>query len=78
MDPIIGQIKLFPYNFAPVGWQVCEGNLIPISENDALFSLIGTTYGGDGEQTFALPNLKGKVPGMHYCIAMSGIFPSRD
>ena len=79
MDPFIGQIQLLPYNFAPQGWTFCEGQLLPISQSQALFALIGTLYGGDGVQTFALPNLKGKEPApeMHYCIALVGIFPSR-
>lgn len=62
MDPFIGEIRLLPYNFAPVGWQDCNGALLPISENDALYALIGTTYGGDGVNTFAVPDLRGRVP----------------
>lgn len=61
-DPYIGEIRMFAGNFAPVGWMFCEGQLIPISENDALFALIGTTYGGDGQETFALPDLRGRLP----------------
>src|SRR6058998_75675 len=61
-SPFIGEIRMFGGNFAPVGWAFCNGALIPISENDALFTLIGTTYGGDGQETFALPNLQGRVP----------------
>jgi microcystin-dependent protein len=61
-NPYIGEIRLFAGNFAPAGWMFCEGQLIPISENDALFTLIGTTYGGDGQNTFALPDLRGRVP----------------
>ncbi len=60
--PYIGEIRLFAGTFAPVAWAMCDGSLIPISENEALFQLIGTTYGGDGEQTFGLPNLTGRVP----------------
>ena len=60
--PFIGEIRLFAGNFAPAGWAFCAGQLLPISENDALFSLIGTTYGGDGQSTFALPDLRGRVP----------------
>ena len=63
-DPFIGEVRIFGGNFAPAGWMSCEGQLIPISENDALFTLLGTTYGGDGEETFALPDLRGRVP-MH-------------
>jgi microcystin-dependent protein len=61
-DPFIGEIRMFGGNFAPAGWAFCDGQLIPISENDALFTLIGTTYGGDGQETFALPDLRGRVP----------------
>lgn len=61
MDPFIGEIKLVPYNFAPQGWAFCNGQLMAISQNTALFSLLGTTYGGDGQTTFGLPNLQGKV-----------------
>ncbi len=62
--PYIGEIRMFAGNFAPVGWALCQGQLLPISGNDALFNLIGTTYGGDGQETFALPNLQGRFP-MH-------------
>jgi microcystin-dependent protein len=61
-QPFIGEIKMFGGNFAPVGWMFCQGQALPISENDALFQLIGTTYGGDGQQTFNLPNLAGRLP----------------
>ena len=61
MQPFIGQITLFPFNFAPTGWALCEGQLMPISQNTALFSLLGTFYGGDGKTTFALPDLRGRV-----------------
>ena len=60
--PYLGEIRMFGGNFAPVGWAFCQGQLIPISENDVLFNLIGTTYGGDGESTFALPNLQSRLP----------------
>lgn len=63
-DPYVGEIRLFAGNFAPLGWMLCAGQLLPISENETLFNLIGTTYGGDGQQTFALPDLRGRVP-MH-------------
>lgn len=59
--PFIGEIKLVPYNFAPLGWMFCHGQLLPISQYDALFALIGTTYGGDGQETFGLPDLRGRV-----------------
>jgi microcystin-dependent protein len=61
-DPYIGEIRMFAGSFPPVGWMFCDGQLIPISENDALFILLGTTYGGDGQETFALPNLQSRVP----------------
>ena len=61
-DPYIGEIRMFGGNFAPAGWAFCSGQLMPISENDALFTLIGTTYGGDGQETFALPNLQSRTP----------------
>ncbi len=60
-SPFIGMIALFGFNFAPRGWAKCEGQLLPISQHDALFSLLGTTYGGDGRTTFALPDLRGRV-----------------
>jgi microcystin-dependent protein len=61
-DPFLGEIRLFGGNFAPQGWALCNGQLLSISQNTALFSILGTTYGGDGIQTFALPNLQGRVP----------------
>lgn len=61
-QPFVGEIRLFPYNFAPVGWLDCNGQLLQISEYEVLFNLIGTTYGGDGVVTFLLPNLSGRVP----------------
>jgi len=61
-DPYIGEIRLFAGTFAPVGWAFCSGQLLPISENETLFQLIGTTYGGDGQETFALPDLQSRVP----------------
>lgn len=80
MEPFLGQIELFPYNFAPTNWMLCEGQSLQISQNQALFALIGTTFGGDGQTTYQLPNLKGKepAPGLQYCIAIQGIFPQRD
>lgn len=62
MDPFIGQIMMFAGNFAPRGWALCDGQLLSISSNSALFSILGTTYGGDGRTTFALPDLRGRVP----------------
>ena len=61
-EPFIGEIRMFGGNFAPAGWAFCNGATMPISENDALFNLIGTTYGGDGQETFDLPDLQGRVP----------------
>lgn len=64
-QPYVGEIRMFGGNFAPAGWMFCEGQLLPISEYETLFNLIGTTYGGDGQSTFALPDLRGRVP-MHF------------
>src|SRR3981189_1210253 len=61
-QPYVGEIRMFAGNFAPAGWMFCEGQLLPISEKETLFQLIGTTYGGDGQSTFALPDLRGRVP----------------
>jgi microcystin-dependent protein len=61
-QPYVGEIRMFGGNFAPAGWMFCEGQLLPISENETLFQLIGTTYGGDGQSTFGLPDLRGRVP----------------
>ena len=61
-DPFLGQLMLVPYNFAPRGWAFCQGQILPIAQNTALFSLLGTTYGGNGQTTFALPDLRGRVP----------------
>jgi microcystin-dependent protein len=63
-DPFVEEIRIFPFNFAPAGWAFCDGQLMPISQNTALFALLGTTYGGDGKSTFALPDLNGSAP-MH-------------
>jgi microcystin-dependent protein len=64
-QPYVGEIRMFAGNFAPAGWMFCEGQLLPISENETLFNLIGTTYGGDGQSTFALPDLRGRIP-LHF------------
>jgi len=61
-QPYVGEIRMFAGNFAPAGWMFCEGQLLPISENETLFQLIGTTYGGDGQSTFALPDQRGRLP----------------
>ena len=63
-DPFVAEIRIFPFNFAPTGWAFCDGQILPISQNTALFSLLGTTYGGDGKSNFALPNMQGNAP-MH-------------
>src|SRR5919107_2612262 len=63
-DPFVAEIRIFPFNFAPKGWAWCDGQLLPLSQNTALFSLLGTTYGGNGKSNFALPDLQGSVP-MH-------------
>jgi len=75
----VGEVRLVGFNFAPVGWALCNGQLISISQNTTLFNLIGTTYGGDGQSTFALPNLQGRVPihqgssgGSNYAIGQTG------
>lgn len=61
-DPFVAEIRIFPFNFAPRGWAFCNGQILPISQNTALFSLLGTFYGGNGQSTFALPDLQGSVP----------------
>src|SRR6202142_4442599 len=61
-NPFVAEIRIFPFNFAPKGWAFCDGQILPISQNTALFSLLGTTYGGDGKSNFALPNLQGGFP----------------
>lgn len=74
-QPYVGEIRIFAGNFAPAGWMFCEGQILPIAENDVLFALIGTTYGGDGESTFALPDLRGRIPvhqGNGFVLAESG------
>jgi microcystin-dependent protein len=74
-QPYIGEVRMFGGNFAPQGWMFCEGQLLPIAENETLFVLIGTTYGGDGQDTFALPDLRGRLPvhqGNGFTLAQSG------
>ncbi|WP_312306832.1 phage tail protein [Pulveribacter sp.] len=63
-DPFVAEIRIVPFNFAPKGWAMCDGQLLPLSQNTALFSLLGTTYGGNGKSNFALPDLQGRVPMM--------------
>ncbi|HYI41562.1 MAG TPA: tail fiber protein [Allosphingosinicella sp.] len=78
-QPYVGEIRMFAGNFNPSGWEFCDGQLLPISENETLFQLIGTTYGGDGESTFALPNIQSRIPihmgnnsGTTYVLAETG------
>jgi microcystin-dependent protein len=78
MDPILGMVYMFAGNFAPLGYAMCDGQLLHISQNTALFSLLGMTYGGDGKTTFALPKLSAPIPGINYVIAVRGIFPQRS
>lgn len=82
MDPFLGDIELFAFDFAPKGWMFCEGQTLNIATNQALFTLLGTTFGGNGTTTFCLPDLRNSLPmqsmGMHYCIAVQGIYPSRS
>jgi len=81
VEAFLGEIRLLPYNFAPRGWAACNGELLPISSNQALFSLLGTNFGGDGMTNFGLPNLPSPLGGsgiVGYCICVEGVFPSRD
>jgi microcystin-dependent protein len=73
-DPFLGQITLFPYNFAPLGWADCQGQLLPISQNTALFSLLGTQFGGNGTSNFALPDLQGRAAGGQGTLAGGGTY----
>jgi microcystin-dependent protein len=79
MDYMLGEIQLFPYDFTPVYWAECNGQLLQIVQNQALYSLIGIKFGGDGKSTFAVPNLSNSSPisGMKYYIATQGIYPMR-
>src|SRR6185436_17274082 len=71
-QPYIGEIRMFAGNFAPAGWAFCDGQTMPISQNDALFILIGTMYGGDGQETFNLPNLQSRIP-LHFGLGKDGV-----
>jgi microcystin-dependent protein len=74
-QPYVGEIRIFAGNFAPAGWMFCEGQLLPISEYETLFNLIGTTYGGDGQSTFSLPDMRGRIPihmGNGFTLAQTG------
>ena len=79
-DSYIGTIMLVGFNFAPTNWAFCDGQLLPIMENQALYSLLLTTYGGDGQTTFALPKLNGDAlqPGLKYIICLNGMYPNRN
>lgn len=85
MDPILGQVQLFAFNFAPMGWTLCDGKILNVTQNQALFSLLGFTYGGNGSTTFAVPNLMNACPvpaaGSSfncYYIATAGLYPTRE
>lgn len=86
LEPFIGMIKLFPYQFIPMDWMECDGSTLNIQQNQALYSLIGAQFGGDGRNTFKLPDLRNALPypgaqgqkAYVYCMAISGIYPSRD
>lgn len=77
MDVFLGSIQLVAFNFAPNGFLLCNGQMMAISQNAALFSLLGTTYGGDGMTTFALPKLSSPIEGLNFVIAISGLYPTR-
>lgn len=78
MDEFLSVVKLFAIPYAPQGWTACSGQLLSIMDNQALFALLGTTFGGDGQKTFALPNLQSAAPeGLHYLICTQGVFPGR-
>lgn len=81
-DNYIGEVRALPFPFTPAGWMACQGQLLPLAQNTALFSLIGITYGGDGKNSFGLPNLA-PLPSanggtLHYCIALQGVYPPRS
>lgn len=80
MEPFLAQVMMFAGNFAPRGWAKCEGQLLPIDQNQSLFSLLGTTFGGDGRTTFALPDLREQstAQGVLFLIALQGVYPSRN
>jgi microcystin-dependent protein len=78
MESLVGQITIFPFSLTPSGWALCNGQLLPISQYPALFSLIGTTFGGNGASNFALPNYENQAPkGSQYFISLEGNFPPR-
>ncbi len=77
MDVFLGSIQLVAFNFAPIGFVLCNGQMMAIGQNAALFSLLGTTYGGDGVTTFALPKLSSPIEGLNFVIAINGLYPTR-
>ncbi len=79
-SPIMGMIKLFPFSYVPRGWAVCNGAILSIQSNSALYSLLGVQFGGNGSTTFGLPNMTGAepVPNTVYCIATEGLYPERQ
>jgi microcystin-dependent protein len=80
MDYFLGQLNIFPYSFAPRDWMLCDGRELPIIHNAELFSLLGAKFGGDGIQTFCIPNLQGAeaIPGTAYYICVAGAYPSKE
>ncbi len=80
VDYLIGQIALFPYGFAPRGWMLCNGQLLQVSQNNALYSLLGSRFGGNDKTTFAIPNLQGAEPqpGTAYYICTAGLYPAKE
>jgi microcystin-dependent protein len=81
--PYVGEVRMFAFDFAPAGWAACAGQVLPIEQNTQLFGLIGNTYGGDGQQTFGLPDLRGRVvtatgAALNPCIALGGVWPVRN
>lgn len=77
MEGYIGEIRLVAYDFAPVSWMPCKGQILPIQHHEALYSLLGTNYGGDGHTTFGIPKLDSPSEYMHYVICVDGLYPSR-
>jgi len=78
MGQLVGEMRLFAFEMIPKGWAACEGQLLAISQNTALFSLLGSRFGGDNKTKFALPDMRGKAPaGAQYCIALQGEFPAQ-
>ncbi len=78
MNAVLGMIYMFAGSYAPEGYALCDGKLLPIQQNQALFSIVGTTYGGDGITTFGLPKLSAPTPGINYVISTTGMYPSRS